>query len=126
MAITVTVKTSSTDGGNSVGGTTTHVGTSTIYVDEDIADAASDLEIAISFAIGELKTYEMVADGALTIRTNSPGTPQEVFVLSAGKSVLFREGDTAIFAGDITAFFATNSSGASVNLTILLLIDATP
>lgn len=68
------------------------------------------------------------ASVAMTLKTNSSGTPQETFSLTANSPILYRndDGRANIFAGDVTSFFVTNASGAEGILTIKILEDVTP
>lgn len=88
-------------------------------LDEAVPDAASDVEKLFAIDVSALKCFMMVADVAMTVKTNDSGSPQETFSLTAGKPVLWREGDTAIFAGDVTALYVSNASGTAGTLEVL-------
>lgn len=87
--------------------------------DETIADSTTDAQIDFEVDISELRAFGMVASVAMTVKTNSAGSPQETFTLAAGKPVFWVVGETAIFAGDVTSVFVTNASGDDGQLKLL-------
>ena len=119
--VTVSVR----EGANTLTDTRTITTEAEYKIIETVADATTDGEVAISIDVSQLKAFGMISTQDLTVKTNSSGAPQETFNLTAGEMVFFREGDAAIFAGDVTAFFVTNSSGAAATFSVIAGIDPT-
>jgi hypothetical protein len=64
-----------------------------------------------------------LADQALTIKTNSSGTPQETISLIADRPLIWRAGDAALFAGNVSSIFVSNASGSDTDLKIMVGVD---
>ena len=115
-------------GGQSIIKTISQVGDGEDNRDIDIPNGTSNLAVDYEIDISQLKMFVMVCNKALTIKTNSSGSPQETIVLVADKPFVWVAGaGIAIpFAGDVTTIFLSNASGAAAVLNIRTLIDATP
>ncbi len=89
--------------------------------DEAIADSTTNREILLAIDVSSLLVFYMISDVVMSVYTNeaSTGSPQETFSLIAGKPVIFRTGDTAIFAGDVTSVFVTTGSVGAGTLKII-------
>jgi hypothetical protein len=96
-------------------------------LDEPIADSVSDDLVAWACDLTQLKSFYMVADKALTIKTNSSGTPDDTFVLTANEPMVWTEncGLANPFSQDVTALYVSNSSGSATVLKIRKLEDPT-
>ena len=95
---------------------------------ESIADGQTDLLVAYTLDFSQAKTFVMWPTVAMTIKTNSSGTPAQTFVLSAFEPVVWSAGQTAVtnpITTDITALYVTNASGAAGILNIRSLQDPT-
>lgn len=90
---------------------------------EEIPDSTTDLEFLFAIDISAMQVFFMQSDQILTVETNSGGTPQETFSLVAFTPVIWRVGDTAIFAGDVTSLFVTNASGNAAVLDVMVGIE---
>lgn len=112
MAIVKVDKTVS-HGNFSIAKSTQHTVQTVIDIEETVADSVTDQEHLVAIDISALKAFCMSSDVAMTVETNSGGSPQETFSLSAGQQIVWQEGDTAIFAGDVTALYLTNASGSA-------------
>ena len=110
------------NGQSVIDNTVTHTVQNVTILDEDIADPSTNLEIALAIDVSALKHFSMTADQTLTVYTNAAGTgaPQETFTLTAGLPIIWNEGDTAIFAGDVTSIFVTNASGSATVLNLIV------
>lgn len=100
-----------------------------LLVDEDIPDASTDLEIAnFDLDISATKAFLLIADGVLLLETNNASTPTDTLTTVANHPYDYHENDyqAIIFTADITALFATNSSGGTVNLKVWGITDPTP
>lgn len=91
-------------------------------VHASIPDATVDQLVPFAFVRSKLVWFYMVADGVLLIQTNDGTSPQEAFTLAAGKPLLWYLGCglpvASVFAGNVTALYATNASGAAVILQV--------
>lgn len=99
------------------------------YLNElSIANLTTNEEVSFAAARANIKSILIFADGAMTLKTNSSSVPDDTFALTADKFLNWNTNNLAAipFAADITKFFVTNSSGGTVKLTILALLDVTP
>lgn len=103
---------------------TVHSGEILVQMAETVPDDTTDKSLPLSLDVSALEAFALKASVDMTVKTNSSGSPQETFVLSAGELVLWESGDSAIFAGDVTELFVTNDSGADGTLTLIALSDA--
>ena len=104
--------------------TTTHTVQTFVAINETVVDGTNDLQFLLAIDISALKHFTMMATKTMTIDTNSSGTPQETFSLQPNVPVTWNEGDAAIFAGDISALFATNTvDGADGTLKVIIGVD---
>lgn len=111
------------DSGDTISASTTHAVQTIAKLKEAIPDSSTDLEFLIAIDVSALKVFYMCADQDITIETNDGTAPDETFSLLANKPITWQEGETAIFGQDITALYATNSSGSSATLQIMLGVD---
>jgi hypothetical protein len=94
-----------------------------IWDSEEVPDASTDLEFPIAIDVSAMKTFSILSDQDVTVETNNGTTPQETLSLLAGKSIDWQEGETALFAGDITSMFITNSSGSAATIKLIVGMD---
>ena len=124
MSHTVRVSVSISEGAFLIGETVNEIVEGCDKRSEKIVDGASDYAVTLGIDVSSLKIFAMKADGgALTVKTNSSGAPQETFVLADDHTLLWREGDAAIFAGDVSILYVSNSSGGDVFLNIISATD---
>lgn len=96
---------------------------------EAIPDSSTDLEVTWGADVSAMQAFLMVADGALTVETNSGSSADDTFNLVADTPIHWTTGSgiTNPFTTDVTTnLFVTNSSGSSVTLTIKMIQDPTP
>lgn len=101
----------------------------TIKIELAAPSPSTNLEIAIAFALAQLKSIFIFADGNLTLETNDGTTPDDTFALTSGKVLAWNTQSLLDnpFSVDVTAMFATVAGGGDpVNLTIIALVDVTP
>lgn len=123
MPFTISLVQSISEGSTTISANQTFAPETVTKFAETVNDGASDLEFAVSVDITELLVFYMKATQAMTVKTNSSGAPDETFVLAANSPVVWRAGDTAIFGGDVTSLFVTNSSGSNGVLNIMYGMD---
>lgn len=96
-----------------------------------IPPTTTDELVAFVLDISQAKLLLMGADGALTVETNSSGSPANTFTLGATASFLWKDGDATMkdTAGasvvDITRLYITNSGDANVQFDLRCLVDPT-
>ncbi len=98
-------------------------------IDASIPDASTDLEVTWEADISAMKTFMMVADGVITVETNSGSSADDTFVLAAGEPIVWSTGQglvNPLTADVVTNIFVTNASGGAVALKIRMLQDPTP
>lgn len=97
-------------------------------IDETIAIAAADLQLTLNVDVSDVKSFIAIADQALTLETNSGGSPANTITLAADVPYYWRVGHADAFklTTDVTALFVTNASGVAARLQIEILFDPTP
>lgn len=127
MSLTGSVRYLITGIGTTVDASVAVSGTGAIVIDESIANSVTDGLIDCAFVLARLTAFYMFSDKALTIETNSATVPQETIVLVANKPFVYVPGLglPSPFAGNVTALYATNASGAAAALQIRVLLDVT-
>lgn len=98
-----------------------------INISEDIPNSSTDLEVACAFVAAKLKLCYVWATGTLLLETNSGGAPTNTFSLTADKPLVWTPNmyHANPFTANVTALFATNSSGATVTLNAKFVVDPT-
>ena len=123
MAFTTYVTSTVTQGTFTISNTDSYTTDQVSKIQESVATGTADQEISLAIDISKLKAFSMQASQAMTVKTNSSGSPQETFTLSAGTPVVFVDGDTAIFAGDVSSLFITNASGSLATFNLVAAVD---
>jgi hypothetical protein len=97
-----------------------------IAISESIS-IANDVLVALSVDVSQVKGVYILSDQALTLETNSSGSPTNTLTLVANIPYIWYTGkyDTLKFTSDITALYVTNASASAANLTIEILTDPT-
>lgn len=95
----------------------------------DFSLSASQTNYALSDAaitIAKIKSIFMLFDTAVTLKTNSTGSPQETLTFAANVPLIWDASSPlaigTIFAGNITAMYLTNSTAATA-VKIYMVID---
>lgn len=121
----------SSDSGVSFSSAIASTGGLEINVDEAIPALSSDLAVAFTADVSQLKSLYIVGSAAMTIETNDGGSPINTITLAANVPFVWTSQDsldlrdtaeTAITT-DITALYLTSTGGGS--LKIRALIDPT-
>lgn len=93
-------------------------------IDTSIAPSTTNQSFNLAVTIANAKSILLYADQALTLKTNSSGSPQDTINLAAGQMIPWQTGDTAAapFSGNVTALFVTNASATlAANLKVRVL-----
>ena len=96
---------------------------------EPVPDSSTDLAIAFTLDISQMKTFYIWSDVAMTVETNSGSAPDDTFTLVANVAQYWSAGtgETNPITADVTAnVYATNASGSAGTLHIRALQDPTP
>lgn len=102
-----------------------------LTITEAVPDSSTDLEIACVLDVSEIDSLWIYSDKAVTLETNDGGSAADTIVLAAGVPVQWSVSNDPSRAlcplqTDVTALFATNSSGATANITFIAGYDPTP
>jgi hypothetical protein len=116
------------------GGTVRPALTSTIEAEEELAieiavpGTTTNQQILIAFTIAALKSLFISADAALTLKTNSSGSPANTFTLDSDSGVDWDNQSQLAnpITTNVTTMYVTNAGSDPVNLNIYALIDPTP
>jgi len=102
-------------------------------VSEAIPDGSTDLLIPnFTIDLSQLKALFIACDQGITFETNNPGgasaAPDDSLSVPANQPVSWATGDvmSCPITTDVTQVYVTNDSGATANLEIRTLEDATP
>jgi hypothetical protein len=97
-----------------------------IELDMLAAAGATNKEYDVAFTVAHIQSMVLYSDKAVTIKTNSTGSPQETIVLAAGQQKIYTHdglaGGAIPFGGDITKFYITNAGAADANVKLRVLL----
>lgn len=101
-----------------------------LKIDEAIANAASDVLIAMVLDVAEISMIFMLSDQDLTVETNNGGAPDDTFTLTANEPHLWHTNNILSASNpwttNVTALYMTNASGSTANFQLRALYDSTP
>jgi hypothetical protein len=97
-------------------------------IDVDVPASTTDQLVVWTADVSQVKALQIQADGALTLETNSAGSPADTIALLANQPYQYITGDyNALLLGtDVTALYLTNAGASSVNIKIRGGYDPTP
>lgn len=94
-------------------------------LDVAVTHSTTNIERDWTMVAANLKSICIDCDIAVTIKTNSSGSPQETITLIAGQNLIWTLGTDGAgkipFSGDVTKLFITAGSGADGTLKIRAL-----
>ena len=128
MAFSQTVKFIWSEGSNSVEQSFAQSSGAESNIDEEFTTGTTDGLTAFTLDYSQCKVFYMLASGgALTVKTNSSGAPDQTIALASGVPYVWvaTSGITCPITTDITALYITNASGATVTRKIRSLTDPT-
>lgn len=118
-AITYTMTAAVNDGTQTISKTVTLTGSDT-RIDEAIPASQTNLLVNFALDISKCVGFYMVSDVAMTVKTNSSGSPQETFTLTADEPVFWNDAMSmtisSLFAGDVTALYVTNTTAGTLRI----------
>lgn len=110
MAITHTITAGlSSSAGGSVRSTWVESGATEINIDVQLPASSTNTLQAAAFTVANVQSYILKADQAMTIKTNSSGSPANTITLVANMPFVYSisRGDTNQFTTNVTAFYLT-------------------
>lgn len=119
-----------TDAGTTKSTTATYTADTQVANNTPIVANSTNYEIDLSWKYSTIKACVLYCDTALTVKTNSSGSPTDTITLAAGVQKIYTFDSkvgtgTNLFTADVTKIYVTNSTAAS-NLIVRILYDATP
>jgi len=114
--------------GESLSGVQTYTGTGTFSIDENVATAETDYEIAMVLDVSETEMIYIHSDKDVTFEVNDNVGGGGSLALTADKPYLWTSDSyyTDLLAVDITSIFITNTSGSTARIRVECVYDATP
>jgi hypothetical protein len=97
-----------------------------------VANGQTAFHANLAVDISQMKAILILSDKAVTIKTNSSGSPDDTVVLAANVPYLWYAGPTIDasdenpFDADITDLYIANASGATATVKIWVATDGTP
>jgi len=131
MASSGTITVAYSGGGKSYTCDITESGSARVNVEEAITDSTTDGQVIVpAIDVSALQLVYVYSDQDLTIETNDGTTPDDTLALKADEPYIWHVSalDTNLFTTDIgtNGIYATNASGATANLYMEFILDATP
>lgn len=97
-------------------------------IDEEITADAVDQLVSFALDVSQLKAIFILAQGNMTLETNSGAAPDDTINLKAGVPYIWTTDsyDTCKLTVDVTKLYMTETSSATNRLRIECVFDATP
>lgn len=107
---------------------TEYTGTGQTRVTEAITTGQTDKLVNFTLDVSACKSFFIKSDQAVTIETNSAGSPANTLTLAANVPYYWDPSslDTFKLTTDVTALYVTNASGETANLLVDAIYDSTP
>jgi hypothetical protein len=95
---------------------------------ESITNGSTNVEYILAIDYSQIQLISIHANYAMTVKTNSSGSPTDTVTLVAGKAQIYKasDGSGCPITADVTKIYVTNSSGSNGILTIIVGYDTTP
>lgn len=115
-------------GNQSLGGSKSYSGSGECNISEIVIDGSTDYLVNIAFKVSAVQSFWIQSDVAVTLETNSGGSPANTLVLKPGVPYQWTTDsyDTFKLTTDVTKFYFTNASGSTANIECRCIVDATP
>lgn len=96
-------------------------------IEETVADSSTDMLVALTVDVTQVKAIYIVASVAMTFETNDGTTPTNTIALLAGVPYVWTTDsyDSLLLTGDVTALYMTNASGGAGTINIEIIEDPT-
>lgn len=114
-------------GNNQINGTTSHTGQE-VYTPSQSCPTGQSTQIIHALDVSACKAFAVVSDQAVTLKTNSSGSPDDTIALTANAPYIWTTSmyDSFQLGTDVTSFYVTNASGSTASVSILSVTDPTP
>jgi hypothetical protein len=128
MAFSHTISVNWSSGNRSITADNSYSGDAQASVDVSIPDSSTDMLVNFALDVSQIKAIYIKSDQDITLETNNGTTPDDTINLTAGVPYIWTTDsyDTCKLTTDVTALYATNSSGSEANLQIEVVKDDTP
>lgn len=102
--------------------------TNIVSLEDSVANGQTNKEYVLALDQSQLNGLYIWADGAITLKTNSSGSPDDTLAVPAGIPYVWCTGmlGTLLITADVSKIFITNASGGVVNFIIKAIQDGTP
>jgi hypothetical protein len=116
MAFTHTIARTYNDGISNIGGLET-VSNDTVFSFDGALAINGTRQVDLAFTQANLKSLCLYSDRAVTVKTNSSGSPQDTIALVAGQALVWSLAHDTLtncpFSDDVTVLFVVVPSGGS-------------
>src|SRR5437660_12486493 len=120
MSFNHTVTVSYSTGVGSLGFAQTFSAGAEVNIDEDIPANQTDLLVNFAATRANIQSFIIVADQAMTVKTNSSGSPGQTFTLVANAPQIWCStlgvARNTFFAADITKLYVTNVTAGTLKV----------
>jgi hypothetical protein len=123
MTFDAQIRSDVTSNAGSISASRAFSGDTQINLDTTIAAATTNQLFTLAIDVSQVKMLVMLAENAMTIKTNSSGSPANTVNLLAGVPYEYGEGgySTLVLTTDVTAIYVTSTLGG--RLRILAILD---
>lgn len=120
MALTSTISFTAAGGGTTISGVTASAsGNNITQIADTIAASTTHQSFAIGIDVSTIQSLFIYTDGALTVKTNSTGSPDQTLTFAANQPLVWAYGMpvTCPLTTDVTMLYFTNGSSTdAVNI----------
>lgn len=94
----------------------------------DVAAANGTTQMNMAIKVANVKAFAVYSDVAVTLKTNSSGSPADTLAIKAGIPYIWTTDSYDAFklTTDVTALFFVNAGGTDANVKVTTVVDATP
>jgi len=91
-----------------------------------IPASTNNYELVIAFPYATISSVYILSDKALTVKTNSSGSPDDTIAIAAAKPLAYYGSGTNPFTANVTKLYITNAGGTAADFKIRVGYDGTP
>lgn len=104
---------------------TSYTGDVQLELDDNVNATTTNKEFDIAITVANIKSIVITCDKAVTVKTNSTGSPQETITLTAGQAVIwaFDHLEASPFLGNVTKMYVTNAGAAVARFRVSVLLN---
>lgn len=124
---TATVSHVITCNGEQISSQTSHTGT-LVSMPAQSCPTGQSTNLIVPVDVSATKAFAVTSDQAVTLKTNSSGSPDDTIALTASTPYIWTNSmyDTFQLGTDVVSFYITNASGSTASVSIMAIIDSTP